>query len=237
MSSSLSSSEVHLEATELEPDNIRRQKKDLRKQVRAQMKMLSAQDISEQSTQVWQRVIELPAYENAKTVGLFLSMPTGEINTDEILKHCVQQGKTIYVPEVGPNFECPDMELRKVVLPTTSVDDGDTDSDLLFHKVWPKNKWSIPEPPADMPVMVAKPGEIDILIVPGLAFDRSRNRLGQGKGYYDRFIAKMMAKNDDDHPLPLVAVALTPQLVEGTIPVASYDQKMDMVVLPDQIIT
>ena len=213
-------------------DDVRMEKQVLRKKIRSAMKTVSVEDINAQSQSVWKRVFELPIYQSAKSVGLFLSMPTCEINTDLILQHCVQNGKEIYVPEVGKNFELCDMELRKVILdPAESKADSISD---LFHKKWPTNKWNIPEPPADMPTVTAKPGDIDLMIVPGLGFDRTRNRLGQGKGYYDRFIEKM---TKDGEPLPLVAVALKPQLVEDTkIPVAQYDKQMDMVVLPDEVI-
>ena len=213
-------------------EDVRMKKQALRKKIRSAMKNLTVEDINEQSQSVWRSVFELPIYQSAKSVGLFLSMPMGEINTDLILQNCVQNGKDIYVPEVGKNFELCDMELRKVILdPSESTADSVND---LFHKKWPTNKWNIPEPPADMPTITAKPGDIDLMIVPGLGFDRTRNRLGQGKGYYDRFIEKM---TKDGESLPLVAVALKPQLVEDTkIPVAQYDQQMDMVVLPDEVI-
>ncbi|OEU15568.1 nagb/rpia/CoA transferase-like protein [Fragilariopsis cylindrus CCMP1102] len=211
-------------------EDIRKQKQELRKQLRSAMKNLTVEDIEIQSKSVWEKVFKLPIYQNAKSVGLFLSMPMGEINTDLILQHCVQNGKDIYVPEVGKNFELCDMELRKVILDESNSDNG------MFHKSWPKNKWNIPEPPDSMPTDTAKPGDIDLMIVPGLGFDRSCNRLGQGKGYYDRFIAKMTKDGQD---LPLVAVALKPQLlVDGSqkIPVAEYDRKMDMLILPDESI-
>jgi 5-formyltetrahydrofolate cyclo-ligase len=210
-------------------DLVRQEKQQVRKKLRKSLKELTVDDIGTQSSLVWKQVFELPIFQAAKTVGLFLSMPNSEINTDLILQYCIQNGKKIYVPEVGPNFELCDMELREVILEKDSIP-----PDGMFHKVWPKNKWEIPEPPSDMPVVVAKPGDIDVMIVPGLGFDRSRNRLGQGKGYYDRFIAKMTA---DGNVLPLVAVALTPQLVEGSIPVASYDRQMDMIILPEEIIS
>jgi 5-formyltetrahydrofolate cyclo-ligase len=218
--------------TESSFEDVRKKKQELRKQLRSTMKNLTVEDIDAQSNSVWRNVFELPIYRSAKSVGLFLSMPMGEINTDLILLDCVQNGKDIYVPEVGKNFELCDMALRKVILnPTESM--AKTTNDM-FHKTWPTNKWKIPEPPVDMPTITAEPGDIDLMIVPGLGFDRTRNRLGQGKGYYDRFIAKMTM---DGKTLPLVAVALKPQLVEDTrIPVAPYDRQMDMVVLPDEVI-
>jgi 5-formyltetrahydrofolate cyclo-ligase len=212
-----------------ETDDIKAKKKDLRRELRAGIRELDSAAIAIQSAKVWKKVFELPVYQSAKSIGLFLSMPTGEINTDEILKDAVAKGKDVYVPEVGKNFEKSDMELLKVILDSQSSS-GD---DVTFHKKWPRNKWKIPEPPADMPIVRAKPGDIDLLIVPGLGFDRSCSRIGQGKGYYDRFIARI---SSDETPMPLIAVALTPQLVEESIPVAEYDRKMDMVILPDETI-
>jgi 5-formyltetrahydrofolate cyclo-ligase len=199
-------------------------KKELRKKIRNAIKELTNEDIHAQSQQVWDRLTNLPAYQAAKSVGLFLSMPAGEIDTDPILKHAVENGKDVYVPEVGMNFESSQMELVKAIMETP---------DPTFHTKWPTNRWSIPEPPNDMPRIAAKPGDIDFLVVPGLGFDENCNRLGQGKGYYDRFIARMLA---NDTRLPLVGVALGPQWVEEDLPVDKYDQQMDMVVLPSRII-
>jgi len=68
------------------------------------------------------------------------------------------------------------------------------------------------------------------LIVPGLGFDANGGRLGQGKGYYDRFI-EGMRRDGDGKPL-LVAVGLEASLVEGEgIPMMEHDFRMDMVVL------
>jgi 5-formyltetrahydrofolate cyclo-ligase len=199
-------------------------KKEFRKKIRSAIKELTIEDINAQSQQVWGRLIDLPVYQAAESVGLFLSMPTGEINTDLILKHAVETGKHVYIPEVGTNFESLQMELVKVIMEIP---------DPTFHKKWPTNRWSIPEPPPEMPKIAAKPGDIDLLVVPGLGFDKNCNRLGQGKGYYDRFIERMIT---NDTPLPLVAVALEPQCVEEDLPVDTYDKKMDMVVLPSRII-
>ena len=205
-------------------DDVVARKKAFRKKIRAAIKELTVEETKTQSQQVWDRVIALPEYQSAKSVGLFLSMPQGEINTDPILQHAIQNGKDVYVPKVGEYFEMCDMELLKVVLEAP---------DPVFHKSWPKNKWKIPEPPPNMPIVPAKPGELDLLIVPGLGFDKHGHRLGQGKGYYDRFIARMTL---DGVSLPLVAVALEAQFVDDDIPVGSYDKQMDKVVLPTRVV-
>jgi 5-formyltetrahydrofolate cyclo-ligase len=206
------------------PNDVVARKKVFRRKIRASMKDLSAEDTLSQSQQVWDTVFGLPVYQSAKSVGLFLSMPTGEINTDPIIQNAIENGKTVYVPQVGANFEKCEMELLKVIL---------NSPDPMFHKSWPKNRWQIPEPPASMPTVPAKPGDLDVLIVPGLGFDSKANRLGHGKGFYDRFIERMTTNNTQ---LPLVAVALEAQFVDEDIPVDTYDKQMDMVVLPSRVI-
>lgn len=205
---------------------IRERKQRLRKEIRAKVKELTKEEIQEQSQKVWDQLVKLPQYESSTSIGLFLSMPKGEINTDHILERALASGKGIYVPQVGNNFEKCDMEMLRVI--ETDPIPGD-----IFHKSWPKNKWGIPEPPENMPITMAKPGDIDLLIVPGLGFDRNCNRLGQGKGYYDRFIEKM---TKEGMQLPLVAVCMSPQLIDEDIPVAEYDQQMDIVVTPNEVI-
>ena len=262
MSSSSSSSNPQPASSSDTNDNntVVSRKKVLRKKIRERVRNTIANDteeINRQSDQVWDKLFELDIYKNAKSVGLFLNMPKGEINTSRALVHSLQMGKTIYVPQVGQNFEQCDMELLKVIIiniDQEEEDEKDNDGDgnitesksnsttpnILFYDNWPRNKWLIPEPPESMPKYYAKPGDIDLLIVPGLGFDRNGNRLGHGKGYYDRWIERMTK----DRTLPLVAVGLTPQLVVegdedgsgGGIPVAEYDRRMDIVLLPNETI-
>mmetsp|Transcript_26121 Transcript_26121/g.72003 ORF Transcript_26121/g.72003 Transcript_26121/m.72003 type:complete len:301 (+) Transcript_26121:62-964(+) len=208
------------------------EKKVVRKEIRAKLKALSKEKIQEQSHRVWSKLVGMPEYKDAKSVGLFLSMPKSEISTAEILGHCVADGKDIYVPQVGQNFENADMELLKVFHESGDATNVEDKEKTLFYESWPKNKWSIPEPPSSMEIQLAKPGDIDLLIVPGLAFDRNGNRLGQGRGYYDRFIERM------EGTMKLVAVCMDCQLLdEGrSIPVNHYDQRMDKILSPGETI-
>lgn len=195
-------------------------------------------------------------------------MPSGEIQTRDAIRKIVNDGKVIYVPRVGLDFEKCDMDLIRCDT-TTACGDADNadavDGGELFYDSWPRNKWGIPEPPVTK-ANVAKPGDIDLLIVPGLAFDTHGHRLGQGKGYYDRFIAKMRDNSDGDSddkikkdgnserkkPI-LVGVCLEEQFLEdvphgvdlgvrdvgsgGIIPVSDHDYIMDMVLTPSLSLT
>jgi len=216
---------------------VRERKQALRKSVRSKLREYPPDRIRTESARVWERLFQLEAYQRAKSVGLFLSMPRGEICTNLLIEDATRRGKTMYVPQVGKNFEQADMELLKVDSGNgiSADNDGDGNKKLFFHD-WGRNKWNIPEPPPDMELEAARPGDIDLLIVPGLAFDRNGDRLGQGKGYYDRFIARMCTSTEKPPPL-LVSVGLSCQVVDEDIPVnRQYDRTMDIVLLPDETI-
>jgi 5-formyltetrahydrofolate cyclo-ligase len=212
-------------------DTIRSQKQALRREIRGMLKLLTREDIELQSAAVWERLHAMPIYQNAQSIGLFLSMPSGEIDTDPAIAHAVQQRKEIYVPLVGANFELPDMQLIKVDYDASST------AATLFHYTWPKNKWGIPEPPSSMTLQAAQQGDIDVLIVPGLAFDRAGNRLGQGKGYYDRFLSRMFADPTKKKPV-LVAVGTGCQLLHEPvrIPVHEHDFAVQWILVPNETV-
>lgn len=68
---------------------------------------------------------------------------------------------------------------------------------------------------------------IDLMIIPGIAFDRQKNRMGRGKGYYDRLLASLTA--------PKIGLCFGFQLFEE-IPTESFDKKMDMVITEKEIL-
>lgn len=231
-------------------EKTRERKRDLRKKVRGDLRRLSADEIQDQSRRVWERLFALSAYARAKSVGLFLSMPSGEIDTDPALRRAVRDGKILYVPRVGLDFEKCDMDMISVSSSAASSASSETD-EPMFYETWSRNKWGIPEPPTtttdnatDESERAAAPGDIDLLVVPGVAFDSTGARLGQGKGYYDRFISRIRTVvatkdgNDDERTVKptLVAVGLTPQFLDrknGTVPTSEHDFQMDVVLTPE----
>lgn len=271
---------------------LRQRKQSLRNLIRSRMKSAYPRDeaggpssrlLSSESDLVFSRLFSLPQYALAGSVGFFLSMPHGEIRTDRAIRRMIASSrgggggdgdigaerKVLYVPRVGLDFEGRDMDMVRcddvgtATVPTTD-DDG---SEKMFYHDWPRNRWGIPEPPpattTSATAEVAMPGDIDILVVPGLAFDVDGSRLGQGKGYYDRFIARMRAddrraggEGDDarvtwKRPL-LVGVCLEEQFLHeaprgvdlghrgggyprgGIIPVSDHDFVMDIVLTPSR---
>ncbi|KAI8054847.1 5-formyltetrahydrofolate cyclo-ligase [Thamnidium elegans] len=94
-------------------------------------------------------------------------MPTCEIMTKNIILHLLNSDKNCFIPRCTKNT----MDMVRI----TSV--GDFES-------LPLNRWSIPEPPLDQERENALDGAgLDLILVPGVAFDKNKNRIGHGKGY------------------------------------------------------
>ncbi|MDH6306393.1 5-formyltetrahydrofolate cyclo-ligase [Parabacteroides sp. PF5-5] len=114
---------------------------------------------------------------------------------------------------------------KKILLPLVEGDD------LQFFLYKGKEHlkagaFGILEPLAEEGLPTEEP---DLIIVPGVAFDRSLNRMGRGRGYYDRFLAS--------HPdVPKIGICFDFQLVE-TVPVEPFDIKMDLVITDKEVIT
>ena len=88
------------------------------------------------------------------------------------------------------------------------------------------NKYGIAEP-KDASNVVDK-HDIDVIIVPGSVFDYDLNRMGYGKGYYDRYFVGTKAKR--------IALAFDVQIQNEPIPVGEYDVKMHCIVTENQIL-
>lgn len=100
------------------------------------------------------------------------------------------------------------------------------DGIMHFHRILSPEKelhrgyMGLSEPSEEAPLV--PPGEIDLILVPGLAFDWKGNRLGKGGGFYDRYLAQNEIRAD------LWGVCFTCQIADS-IPCSSLDKKVDQV--------
>ncbi|KAI9508976.1 5-formyltetrahydrofolate cyclo-ligase [Russula earlei] len=207
-------------------------KKALRKSLSSIIRALSREDIRTQSSAIVARVLSSPWFHEAATVSCYLSMPVGEVDTSAIASAIVHSGKHLFVPRVDPVLPG-GMDLLKIY-----------DSEDL--RLLPSGVWGIKEPAFhhhDVPRMKAMDGDsipLDVILLPGVGFDRSLSRLGHGKGYYDRFLSSYSAlASARGHPKPLfVALALREQVLAiDQVPVGANDVPVDMIVTPDEVIT
>ncbi|KAI8063168.1 5-formyltetrahydrofolate cyclo-ligase [Gongronella butleri] len=196
-------------------------KRALRKDVAEKLKGVT--NIDAQSDQVFQRLQQLEEFQQCRNVSVYVSMPTQEINTRSIIQHILEAGKACYIPRCTKDT----MDMVRVA----SWDD---------YLALPRNKWDIPEPPLDQPRENAldKDG-LDLMLVPGVAFDTQKQRIGHGKGYYDRYLLKYAAwaEQHSKPPLKTAALALQEQILDvGVIPLEETDQTLDYIVTPSQLI-
>lgn len=149
-------------------------------------------------------VCTLPEISAASVVSLYVSLPD-EVSTDAIRSFLLGQGKTIVVPKV----EKGNLEFYRIT--------GDSDLEA--------GVFGLLEPKTTCPVADTK--DVDVFLIPGLAFDRNGNRLGWGKGYYDRALASVKAIK--------IGLAYDCQIVP-VVPVMQSDRAMDRIVTESEVI-
>jgi 5-formyltetrahydrofolate cyclo-ligase len=164
------------------------------------------------SAAICEAFMKLPAYQAAKTVMWYVDAGS-EVRTRHSLPTALTHNKRVVVPYCI--VETNELELFWL----------EEMSELV------EGAYKILEPQNDLRALPAKriaPQELDLVMVPGTAFDANGGRMGQGKGYYDRLL--MHARAD----APLVALAFECQLFPE-IPVAAHDVFMDFVLTERQM--
>jgi len=142
-----------------------------------------------------------------------------------------------YAPSKGepnPNGFLDDIESDGGVRPMMAFPRISGKGQLSMHfavleKLLP-GSFGILEPGADLPL--ANPSDIDVMLVPGVAFDYKGNRLGYGKGYYDRLLSNSLQGQNSHRPL-LVGVSFDETLYDE-LPTEAHDKGMDYIVTPTQ---
>ena len=197
----------------------------LRAEVKAVLRALSAEEVETKSSAVVRRLLASSPFAESKVVCCYLSMPGGEVKTSSIITSCLAAGKRVFVPKVLGKRPA-DMRMFEL------------ESEAQLQS-FPKSAWGIPEPSSEL--VLASPdgcdlGIIDLVLVPGVAFDRSCNRLGHGKGYYDCFLERLLACNAAKAgPVPtFVGLGFDEQLV-ATVPSEAHDRPLDLLVTPSEV--
>ncbi len=165
---------------------------------------LSKEEVQEKSLQILGSLEAQTFFQNSKHV-LFYYPHQNEVHTLELIKTYLA-AKKIYLPKISRKGEfepwlCEDLNQL------------------------PLNKYGIPEPSEGM----KPPHErLDLIILPGVAFDPKGNRIGMGKGYYDRFLA---------HQKGVIKVALAYEnQIFDELPKDPYDEPVDMIITEKRVI-
>ncbi len=172
-------------------------KKELRRAIREQKRAMTEEQIDAASIRLGELFAQCRQYQEAKTIYGYLPY-NQEVRTVPMLQRALEEGKKVAVPKVY----------------------GDTMNFIYLEDLSQVETGyaGIPEPVADGPVAEDPTA---LVLMPGLAFTKSGDRMGYGGGFYDKFLAA-----EPDHPT--VALCYSFQMVES-LPTADYDIPVDCV--------
>jgi 5-formyltetrahydrofolate cyclo-ligase len=178
-------------------------KAEMRQTMKDLLRRMPQAELAVRSAQIAERLAATAAWKHADTVLCFLSM-AHEVDTTAIIEAARRENRRIAVPRI----EGDDIVFR--VMPASK------------GKL-PVDRLGIPVPDPSWPALdLASAGRI-LVTAPGLAFDRQGNRLGRGKGYYDRFLEGARARTEN---LVVIGVGFSGQLV-ASVPHSEMDQPLD----------
>lgn len=186
-------------------------KRALRRRLLRRLRSQPEQARLAKSQSIGRRLRRLEMYRRAKTLLCYVAFD-GEVETRSILRRALADGKRVAVPVTVTS--------RKRLLAAEIRDPG---RDLSA-----RGSFGIPEPQGPHRRRLAL-RDLDLVLVPGLAFDRRGHRLGRGGGYFDRFLARLPGS------AKRVGLAFEFQL-RDTLPVESHDLPMRAVVTEKRVI-
>lgn len=156
-----------------------------------------------------EKLTSLDEYKNAGTILLHVSFRS-EVDTKALIRQALSDGRTVVLPRVDRQSETIQLYVIKEW------------SDLL------PGAWGILEP-FKVTERVIDIERVDVVIAPGVAFDQDCNRIGYGKGYYDKLLNRRRATPDGALRPLVIGIAYEEQIVP-TIPCSPHDMKMDLVI-------
>lgn len=184
-------------------------KKEIRSLILKKRMSMSFSEIQKKSTQIKERLFQMDEFKNAETVLFYVSYDN-EVGTHEMIKESFTMKKRVAVPKT-------DVTSRTIIC-----------SSLVQWEDLTTGGYHILEPRKGC-ISEVSPDSIDLMILPGIAFDLKGNRIGHGMGYFDRLLQK---KNHAHH----IGLAFELQIVENIIR-EKHDKKVEKIVTEDRIIS
>lgn len=182
-------------------------KRKIRRDYLRRRKDLSRDEWREKSILIQERILSGSFYKDARSLLVYAHFDR-EVMTDLIIGDALSSGKVLCLP-----FN--DME-KRTIIPSVLSSPEEID-----------RKGSIPGPSFLRPFPA---GDLDLVLLPGVAYDVHGNRIGMGGGFFDRFLKKV------NSGIIRTALAFDFQVVEGFLPFDEWDEKVVMIVTEKRII-
>lgn len=178
-------------------------KKSLRDTFRQKLGSHSIADRKKRSRLIQKQLLGLKVFQDATCVCFYMALPE-EVDTVPMIRKAIRAGKRVVVPL--SDLENKELELYEI---------------KNLRSDFQKGVFGIREP---LPSKCRKvsPSQIDLVLVPGLVFDRFRHRVGRAGGFYDRFLGKLK------HRVLKIGLAFSFQVI-SKIPSESHDVQLDQV--------
>ncbi len=186
-------------------------KQSIRKNILAQREQLSPDTRAAHSAAIIERLLQLPEYQHADAVLGYMNFGA-EFASELWVTRVLAEGKRLALPKVNHHTNCLDLYW---------VDD--------LENQLAAGLWGIREPIVERCERLIVSYGVEFVLLPGVAFTRDGARLGYGKGYYDKLLARMV------HCPALVAGAYSMQVVED-IPQEATDRKVEWLVTENEMI-
>ncbi|WP_304681279.1 5-formyltetrahydrofolate cyclo-ligase [uncultured Clostridium sp.] len=183
-------------------------KKVIREDIIKKRDNLSLDIKIEYDISIFNKLINSEAYKNSNKIFTYISFGN-EIDTKEFIKYALNDGKEIYVPKTDK------VNKEMMAVRIHSLDNMIEDN------------WGILEPKYIDEEKICE--DFDLIIIPGLAFDRNGNRIGYGGGYYDKYFSKIKNINNK------VALAYDFQILDN-IQSEIHDIKVDYIISNNETI-
>lgn len=175
-------------------------KRIVRKQILEQRNSLSSDEINSKSRQVFLKISSEIQYNSAKTIMSFMSFGS-EINMDDFNNDIIEKNGYVIIPRVNNKTKV--MDLYKI-------------TDFNNFEL---SKYGILEPNPKNYTAI-DPTELDLILCPGVVFDRQGYRIGYGGGFYDKLLSKITSE------CALYGVGFNLQLIDE-VPRESFDKQLD----------
>ena len=182
-------------------------KTELRQKILTLLRKQKEEERLAKSLVILNKLLKRPEFQKALTV-LFYAAFDGEVDTFEMMQRAQQLGKKIGLPYIVRN------EKRMIPTIVESIED-----DLAT------GPYGVKQPKEASREKTLGTDELDLVIVPGVAFDRHNHRLGRGQGYYDRFLKSLSART------PTIGLAFDFQIVDHLPPKEEHDVPVSCVLV------
>lgn len=185
----------------------------IRKEIRKKRRNIPLQLRKEASQEIFNKIINLDIFINCQHIAFYLATEN-EIDTQQLITKAQAMGKSCYLPAIDPS-----------------------QPGILFFVKYTKNdklvfdKYGIPSPVFNLQNCI-KPKNLDLAIIPLVAFDEHANRMGRGKGYYDRTFAYKLNQPTNNKP---IMIGIAYEFQKTQLSPNSWDVPLQMVITKDNI--